>query len=385
MSAAQHRKQKEKKKNSDSRPNQIFHHQNFSFFFEKSFIQTYIHRTKMTDIKTKKRKNVPSSEDSQTQKRRRNNANTNIVTSMSSTTNPKDENGLSECFHKVSTHLYVSLAPIYTHEPLQGIKTQHLDPLLMSYFAPAGGVILAHYNVKLCGQDEDEESQDKPVVAKIMYDSPFAYMWISVDLLVWKPMPGDLLEGWINLQSPSHIGLLVHDTFNVTIKRDAIPKTWTFVPNQADDETMINENEEENDETNNTNNGTNTTNNNNNHNNHTDPKSLGYWIDDSGERIDGKIKFTVKLLNVSSRIVSVQGSLLKPGEIREDLTKLTTTGTHDVASKKRVKFENNDESSESSDEKTQATSNNEEEPDTNNNNNDDDGKVEYGESDSDSD
>ncbi|KAA8916097.1 hypothetical protein TRICI_001748 [Trichomonascus ciferrii] len=289
-----------------------------------------------------------------------------------SSTNPKDENNLSECFHKVTTHLYVSLAPVYTHEPLKGVKQQHLDPLLMSYFPPAEGVVLAHYNLRLCGQDEkSSQNEELPVMARIMYDSPFAYMWISVDLLVWKPMPGDVLEGWINLQSPSHIGLLVHDTFNVTIKRDAIPKGWVFIPNQADDDN-VGEDAEEEDNTNDKGSS-----------DQSGPRSLGHWIDETGCRIDGKLRFTVKSLNVSARIVSVQGSLLKPGEVREDLTKLNAHPHHNTnqdttTSKKHVKFENKDDdddesTSESVDEKT----------DNNSAANDDDGKVEYGESDSD--
>jgi DNA-directed RNA polymerase I subunit RPA43 len=317
----------------------------------------------MAEIKNKKRKNAV--EESGIQMKRRKQSGSGLVTVSS--TNPKDDRNLSECFHKVTTHLYVSLAPVHTHEPLKGIKQQHLDPLLMSYFPPAEGVVLAHYNLKLCGQDEkSSQDEDRPVMARIMYDSPFAYMWISVDLLVWKPMPGDVLEGWINLQSPSHIGLLVHDTFNVTIKRDAIPKGWVFIPNQADDDN-VGEDADEEDNTNDKGSS-----------NQSGPRSLGHWIDETGSRIDGKLRFTVKSLNVSARIVSVQGSLLKPGEVREDLTKLNTHNTNqDTATqKKHVKFENDDDDESSSESVGEKTDNNSAA-------NDDDGKVEYGESDSD--
>ncbi|CAN6668417.1 DNA-directed RNA polymerase I subunit Rpa43p [Trichomonascus vanleenenianus] len=213
-------------------------------------------------------------------------------------TNTKDSNGISQCFHKVSTSLYVSLAPVYVNRPLEGIQSQHLDPLLMSYFPSARGVVLAYTNVRLCGQDPEAKAEGEPVVSKIMYDSPFSYLWVSVDFLIWKPMAGDTLEGWINLQSPSHIGLLIHDTFNATIKRDAIPVDWSFVRNEIDESQVAADSEEKSQS----------------------PQSLGYWVDGSGKRIDDKLKFSVKAFNVSTRMVSIQGTMLKPGEVREDLT-----------------------------------------------------------------
>ncbi|ANB14027.1 DNA-directed RNA polymerase I subunit RPA43 [Sugiyamaella lignohabitans] len=264
----------------------------------------------------------------------------------------------SQCFYKVSVSLYVSLAPVHLNDPVSGIKSQHLDPLLMTFFPEAGGVVLAHYNLELCGQDKrPAKSSSKPsddldgetdesgpiAVAKIMYDSPFAFMWINVDLLVWKPRAGDIVEGWINMQSPSHIGLLIHDTFNASIKRDAIPRDWRFVPNQEDeaedgedhtpndqeqesaedvtaattgieeegvnDEKLINTSAE-NSGTSKASKGALVS----------PPRSLGYWVDGNGLRVDGKLNFTVRVFNVSGRTVSVQGSLLKPGAVKEDLT-----------------------------------------------------------------
>jgi DNA-directed RNA polymerase I subunit RPA43 len=227
---------------------------------------------------------------------------------------------ISECFHKVSTSLYVSLAPMYLNNPIAGIQAQHLDPLLMTFFPAAGGVVLAHYNLKLSGQSKYPSSGDM-VAAKVMYDSPFAFMWVSVDLLIWMPRPGDVVEGWINMQSPSHIGLLIHDIFNASIKRDAIPRDWQFVPNQEDEEPIGENGEDSNVEK-----------------MLRDSRSMGYWVDGQGKRIDDKLRFTVKVFNVSGRTVSVQGSLLKPGAVREDLTK--PDATVDLAAvAKHVTFE----------------------------------------------
>lgn len=255
-------------------------------------------------------------------------------TQLKKASNPLDSEGVSECFHRISTSLYVSLAPVYALNPVAGIKAQHLDPLLMSYFAPVGGVVLGHLNLRLSGQDEatgtEKEKSSQPVFAKVMYDSPFAFLWISVDLLVWKPQPNDVLEGWVNLQSPSHIALLIHDTFNATIKRDVIPTDWEFIPNQADEEEeedlalassvdrAVTEMEKENSEAAK----------NERKSLFRDPKSLGHWIDGQGKKIEGKIRFSVKSFHVSGRFVSVQGSLLAPGAVPEDLTKQSGSKQH---------------------------------------------------------
>lgn len=283
-------------------------------------------------------------------------------TSFVESTNPKNEDGISQCFHRVRTSMYVSLAPIYVFEPEKGVKVQHLDPLLMTYFAPVKGVVLAHYNLQFNGQDEHEDKDDEekqPVVAKIMYDSPFAFMWISVDLLVWSPEAGDVLEGYINLQSPSHIGLLVHDTFNATIKRDAIPRDWVFEPSQVDEEQ---EGEEEKAGT-----------------GASGPRSLGYWIDSSGQRIDGKVQFTVRSFNVSGRTVSVQGFLgsrdlseRAPGPESVSLPSAQQT----PAKGKHVTFEDEPSSSSSSEDGSVGTA-------TNNNSEAEDSAPTYVDGDSD--
>lgn len=255
------------------------------------------------------------------------------TTPISITKNPINAEGISECFHKVSTSLYLSLAPVYALNPVAGIKAQHLDPLLMTYFQPAGGVVLAHFNLKVTGNEEPSQNSTKedeaqPVLAKVMYDSPFAFLWIQVDFLVWKPQPQDVVEGWINMSSPSHIGLLIHDTFNATIKRESIPNDWVFIPNQADEE---GEEEEDLALANSVDNAVATlekdeqakqlsT-------SFRDHKSLGHWQDGLGKKIEGKIKFTVKSFLVTGRFVSIQGSLVA-GTVPEDLTKQSEPKQH---------------------------------------------------------
>ncbi|CDR38944.1 CYFA0S02e09164g1_1 [Cyberlindnera fabianii] len=223
-------------------------------------------------------------------------------------TNPVNSEGISECFHKFTTSLYVSLAPSYLKQPLEGVKSQHLDPMLMKHFQPAGGVVIGYDNLRLSGEHITEAGS---VVAKVNAHSPFAFLWVSVDLLLWKPQVGDVLEGHIYMQSPSHIGLLVNDTFNASIKKNNIPEGWSFVPNQADE---VQADEEEGTET-------------------KKSKSLGQWYDESEIAVDGKLKFTVKAIHNSGRVVSVEGSLVKPGSESE---------SKPVVPNKKIKFDDAD-------------------------------------------
>lgn len=202
-------------------------------------------------------------------------------------TNPVNANGVSECFQIFSTQLYVSLAPCYSKTPINGIKLQHLDPLIMNYFPKAQGVVISYGNIEVLDQVEESTGFK---LAKISDSSPFTFSWINVDLLVWRPQIGDTLEGYIYMQSASHIGLLVHDTFNASIKKFNIPNDWRFVPNQIDEET-----EDDN-----------------------KFKSLGFWVDENENKIDGKIKFTIKNIHNSGKLVSVEGTLIKPGSEREN-------------------------------------------------------------------
>ncbi len=206
----------------------------------------------------------------------------NIINPINSTSK------LSECFHKIKTNLYVSLAPKFLNNPLNGVKLQHLDSMIMKYIPNFKGVVLGYNDVKLSSSSPNNENEE--ITGIVSAGSPFTFLWLSATFLVWSPKPGDALEGYVNMQSPSHIGLLVHDIFNATIKKDGIPRGWSFVPNETNDEEI----EEEN-----------------NIDNKKKFKSLGYWIDENGIPIDdGKFKFAVRKVYISGRFVSIDGTLI---------------------------------------------------------------------------
>ncbi|KAG5363608.1 DNA-directed RNA polymerase I subunit RPA43 [Yarrowia sp. B02] len=231
--------------------------------------------------------------------------------------NPVDSStGISECFHKVSTSMYVSLAPMFSQKPVAGVKSQHLDPLVTRYFAPAGGVVLAHYNLKL--YKRGSEGEGASVMGKFVNESPFTFMWISTDLLVWKPQVGDRLEGYVNMQTPSHIGLLVHDTFNCSIKYANIPEDWVFTP-FAETETQTAKKDRV-------------------------RQSMGYWSDGSGKRVEGKLEFIIKTVHTTN-MVYLSGSLVDT---------YPAQGDSEEPSRKKTKFTEEDPIAEIAEEKAEA-------------------------------
>lgn len=192
--------------------------------------------------------------------------------------NPVGSDGLSHCFRQLKTRMHLSLAPAYSSSPIEGIQQQHLDPMLFQHEPKLGGVVISYSNVKLLKRKGTSE-----LLGKIINESPFSFFWVYCEILVWSPQPGDVVEGWVSAQSPGHLALLIHDTFNASIKRTEIPENWEFIA-QKDDEDGS--------------------------------KSLGYWQDSEGNHIDGKLQFTVRRSLHGGRTVLVLGSLLTADDVQ---------------------------------------------------------------------
>ncbi|KAI5815852.1 hypothetical protein BZA77DRAFT_314440 [Pyronema omphalodes] len=205
---------------------------------------------------------------------------------------PKIEN---QPYHIVTTSFYLSLAPKYAFHaekifpqnistendeaasymkslnPKTGIEKHHLDPMLMQFYEPVNGIIIAYSNIRF-----------ESTTAKITAEAPYAYVWTTVDLLVWRPRKEMILKGMITLQSASHIGLLVDNTWNASIPLAKIPKEWKFVENE--------DAEEESEET-------------------------GQWVDAKGDKLEGLLRFEVDTLKAGGHIFAMEGSLLNTEKI----------------------------------------------------------------------
>ncbi|CAZ85168.1 unnamed protein product [Tuber melanosporum] len=187
-------------------------------------------------------------------------------------------------YHAIRASLYLTLSPKYSYKtpqsphttPLSGIQKDHLDPLLMSYFEPVNGVVLAYRNISF----END-------CARIVGESPFAHVWVFVEFLVWRPVRGMLLKGWVNMAGASHVGLLVENTWNVAIPRERIPESWSWVEEVGmevnGEGAAVGEGA-----------GVNG----------------GYWVDGDGKKIEAFRKFKIEAVKAMGHMVSMEGSLL---------------------------------------------------------------------------
>ncbi|KAL2368453.1 hypothetical protein RJZ57_007158, partial [Blastomyces gilchristii] len=55
------------------------------------------------------------------------------------------------------------------------------------------------------------------------------YVYLTATFLIFRPERGQLLEGWINVQSDGFLGAVVYNLFSVGIERRRLPADWQWV------------------------------------------------------------------------------------------------------------------------------------------------------------
>ena len=134
---------------------------------------------------------------------------------------------------------YVSLSPASLSTPLPALCASVFSPLLLSYFPPARGIVLAYEDVALsdappASSRKSSSKQPTPVAqdGEIMlrhvdeYSAPF--LWATATFLVWRPRTGAWIDGRITHQSKTHITLSHLNMFPVSILREHLPADWTW-------------------------------------------------------------------------------------------------------------------------------------------------------------
>lgn len=127
------------------------------------------------------------------------------------------------------------------------------------------------------------------------------------------------------MQSESHIGLLVLNTFNVSVPRGKIPAGWKwcekregFLPKKISSEAEKMEgiegaelgDEAENGEQ------------------EEEEEDLGGWQNEKGEYVDGLLRFKVESVKASGHIIAIEGNLLEvEGDIGQGTSSSSTAGT----------------------------------------------------------
>ncbi|EFR02969.1 hypothetical protein MGYG_05968 [Nannizzia gypsea CBS 118893] len=168
-----------------------------------------------------------------------------------STSNDKDTHSLSSAadqlpsFHRVTTTLYLPLSPIAispTHA-VSSLLAEHVSPLLLTYYPPVRGVVLAYSNPSISATKPTPTSTStytpnpEPLtLAKTAGEYGVLHTYLTLTFLVFRPERGQTLEGWINVQSEDFLGAIVFNLFSIGIERRRLPADWKWIaPGQQPD------------------------------------------------------------------------------------------------------------------------------------------------------
>ena len=131
-------------------------------------------------------------------------------------------------FYKQTSSFYLPLPPISQKHALQGICAEHISPLILTYYPPFHGVILSYSNAQL--STDPQNKTYKPAYARAIDEYAPSFVWLIADFVIFKPQKSSVIEGYVNLQSESTLGLLCLNFFNASIERKRLPKGWKWIP-----------------------------------------------------------------------------------------------------------------------------------------------------------
>ncbi|KAF7594404.1 hypothetical protein BBP40_009385 [Aspergillus hancockii] len=136
--------------------------------------------------------------------------------------------------------LYLPLSPISispTHAKAS-LLAEHLSPLLLTYYPPLQGIVLAYSDASISSTPPSSSASSNPAdhnpkpltLAKTAGEYGVLYVYLTATFLVFRPRRGQILEGWVNVQSEGFLGAVVLNLFSVGIERKRLPSNWKWVP-----------------------------------------------------------------------------------------------------------------------------------------------------------
>ncbi|CAK3751919.1 DNA-directed RNA polymerase I subunit RPA43 [Lecanosticta acicola] len=136
-------------------------------------------------------------------------------------------------FLQIRTSFYLPLSPCAYRYALDGLCAEHLSPHVLQYYPPLHGVLLSYTNLSLSqqpprGTTTDSSDEDESVLCKSINEYGVSFVWLTGDFTIFRPEKGTTLEGDVNLQSESVLGLMCYNYFNASVDRDSVPEDWTW-------------------------------------------------------------------------------------------------------------------------------------------------------------
>lgn len=157
-------------------------------------------------------------------------------------------------FHTERISQYVSLPAASLTSAHPAICASVFSPLLLTYYPPARGVVLAYTDVSLSSSPPPPASSKKrrhlttasPETAQDPsprngqtvllhqtdeYTAPF--LWATASLLIWRPHRNARIPASVTHQSSTHVTLSYLNLFAVTVLRKDMPEQWTWFEESA--------------------------------------------------------------------------------------------------------------------------------------------------------
>jgi DNA-directed RNA polymerase I subunit RPA43 len=144
------------------------------------------------------------------------------------------------CFYSTRISLYVSIPAVSLETAGPSVLATHLAPLILTYFPPAKGIVLAFsdpvlsakpgsaINIPLISPQTGVVQSEGDVLARTADELGVSWVWLTVTLLVFRPERGDELYGWTNVTSEGFVGLVSYNYFQTAVGSSRIPEDWKW-------------------------------------------------------------------------------------------------------------------------------------------------------------
>lgn len=174
----------------------------------------------------------------------------------------QDQDDSESLFHVHKIAQWVSLPPASLGSPLPALCASVFSPLLLTYYPPAKGIVLAWRDVQVSdsapettetasqtkssksksrarrnedaeseseSEDENADSQNgQTLLLKVIDEYSAPFLWATATLLVLRPRKNAYIAARITQQASTHITLSYLNAFSVSVVRSNMPEDWVW-------------------------------------------------------------------------------------------------------------------------------------------------------------
>lgn len=206
-------------------------------------------------------------------------------------------------FFAQTVSLYEAIFPVGWAAPVTNAEYQYLKHLLNRYVPSLRGVLMSYKNVTLGpnpGRKGAAKDDSSPTTLVSSGEYAVGYGWVTADVELFVPSRGAWMEGSVNLQTEGHIGVVCFGKFNASIEARRLPRGWKWISNddpeaEGMEETASVAAPDE-------------------HGVVQQIHSTGFWVDDNGDKVKGKIRFRIRNFDVGisgeTTYLSLEGTML---------------------------------------------------------------------------